>query len=33
MDEDMLLLICKAAVFIVVCLGLGMLLGHWAIWG
>jgi hypothetical protein len=33
MDEDLLLLIVKAGVFAIVCLLLGMFLGHWIIWG
>jgi len=33
MDEDLLLLVVKAVVFVIVCLGLGLLLGHWIIWG
>jgi hypothetical protein len=33
MDEDMLLMICKAGVFAIVCILLGMLLAHWIIWG
>lgn len=33
MDEDMLLLIVKAVLFIVTCVTAGMLLAHWIIWG
>lgn len=33
MDEDLLLLILKAVMFVVICVGAGMLLAHWMIWG
>jgi hypothetical protein len=33
MDEDMLLMILKAVLFIVTCVTAGMLLAHWLIWG
>ncbi len=33
MDEDLLLTMCKAGVFAIVCIGLGMWLAHWIIWG
>jgi hypothetical protein len=33
MDEDMLLMILKAVLFVVTCVTAGMLLGHWIIWG
>jgi hypothetical protein len=33
MDEDILLMLCKAGVFAIVCIMLGMALAHWIIWG
>ncbi len=33
MDEDLLALILKLTLFGVVCLGAGMLIAHWMIWG
>lgn len=33
MDEDYLLLVVKVIVFAVICVGAGMLLAHWMIWG
>jgi hypothetical protein len=32
-DEDILMMILKAVLFIVTCVTAGMLLGHWIIWG
>jgi|688.fasta_scaffold136892_4 hypothetical protein len=33
MDEDMLLMILKAVLFVVTCVTAGMVLAHWIIWG
>jgi hypothetical protein len=33
MDEDMLLMILKAVLFVVTCVTAGMALAHWIIWG
>jgi hypothetical protein len=32
-DEDMLLMILKAVLFVVTCVTAGMVLAHWIIWG
>lgn len=33
MDEDLMLVVLKAVMFVVICLGAGMLLAHWMLWG